>query len=68
MAVNMWKQMLPAKQQVRQNEYMASQGQMQGTSNMPSTSTAADSDEDELVVAEQLTLDQVIEVSVLPGS
>ena len=63
----MWKQMLPAKEQVRQNEFLANQGrsrQAAATSNMPSSSTAADnSDEDEIVVAEQLTLDQVIEVS-----
>ena len=61
--------MLPAKEQVRRNGFVASQGvvrQPQATSSMPSTSAAADnSDDEELVVAEQLTLDQVIEVGAL---
>ncbi len=65
-AVNQWKQLRPAKEQVRHNAHRAAQGGSSArvaSSSIPSTSAADEnSDEDELVVAEQLTLDQVIEV------
>ena len=66
MAVNHWKELRTAKAQAHYNNFQASQARSQAAQtngNMPSTSTAVEnSDEDDVVVAEQLTLDQVIEV------
>lgn len=64
MALNYWKQLLPAKEQIRRDSFWAAnQGRAQGTSTTSSgrLPPAEDSD-DEVVMGEKLTLDEVIKV------
>lgn len=71
-AVNQWKQLLPAKEQVRSNNYRASHPEgdrafgadNRAPSTQALTAATADSDDD-IVMGEKLTLDQVIEVKSL---
>ena len=66
-AVNQWKQLLPAKEQVRRNIYQAANPANKtngASSSLEATERAVEDSDDELVMAEKLTLDQVIEASL----
>lgn len=69
MAVDKWKQLLPAREQMRRDSYQAANPEarqpVQAVGTEPATGPVAagdDNSDDEIILGETLTLDQVIEV------